>query len=270
MIPLRDNIDSRTTPYVNYALIAICVVVFLFQIGDETGRMIERFGMIPGRVAHPDTPVMIRDQQIVVTPVGYMLEEFERPAERSPVPAWLTLLTCVFLHGGWLHLIGNMLFLWIFGDNVEDRLGHVRYALFYLVAGVVASLVHLLSGPESTIPTIGASGAVAGVMGAYLLLYPHAKVLTVIPIFFFLHMMVIPAPFFLGIWFVLQFFQGVASVGSVQSGGVAWWAHIGGFVLGFVVIWICKQRSWLSPAVVEVRPRTSRFGQYRVRRRRDW
>src|SRR5690606_5683097 len=127
--------------------------------------------------------------------------------------------------GGWLHLLGNMWFLYIFGDNVEDRLGHVGYLLFYLGAGVIASGVHLVTNSSSMIPTVGASGAIAGVMGGYFVLYPHSRVLTLVPIFIFIHIMVIPAPVFLGIWFLLQFFQGTFSLGAVQAGGVAWWAH---------------------------------------------
>jgi membrane associated rhomboid family serine protease len=143
----------------------------------------------------------------------------------------------MFLHGGWAHLIGNMLYLWIFGDNVEDRLGHVKYVVFYLGCGWVATLVHGLSNPGSAIPSIGASGAIAGVLGAYLVLFPKARVVTLIPLGFFIRLTQLPALAVLGFWFVLQLFSGTASLGakSAQTTGVAWWAHIGGFVAGLVV-----------------------------------
>src|SRR5262249_34301990 len=154
----------------------------------------------------------------------------EQEAPEPAISPWWTLLTCMFLHGGWLHIIGNMWFLYIFGDNVEDRLGHFGYALFYLGSGVFASLTHLLTNASSTVPTLGASGAIAGVMGAYMVLYPHARVLTLIPIFYFIQILLLPAPLFLGIWFLIQAFQGTFAITSAKEGaGVAWWAHIGGF-----------------------------------------
>lgn len=238
MIPLRDNIPSRTTPFVNYTMIAICAVAFVFQLLDESsppGTLVEKFGMIPVRVLHPEKPVML--QELVMTERGPQLEP--RQAEPSPVPAWLTLLTCIFLHGGWLHFLGNMWFLFIFGDNVEDRVGHIGYVLFYLGCGVVASVSHLLTDPNSAIPTIGASGAIAGVMGAYFLLYPRARVLSIIPLFYIIQIAELPAPLFLGIWFLLQLLQGTMSLSGTAT-GVAWWAHIGGFAIGFVVALILR------------------------------
>ena len=145
----------------------------------------------------------------------------------------------MFLHGGWLHVIGNMLYLWIFGDNVEDRLGRFKYILFYLFCGLVAAITHVYTDRSSTVPMVGASGAVAGVMGAYFVLYPRARVLTLIPIFFFIQFIEIPAIFFLGIWFLIQFFNGAFSLGA-GGGGVAWGAHIGGFASGALIAYIFR------------------------------
>jgi membrane associated rhomboid family serine protease len=268
MIPLRDNIRSRSVPFVNYGLIASCAVVFFLQLqetGDRGAGLVERFGMVPRRVIHPDEPVHIEDVQRD----GYgrpVRVRYEMPP--SPIPAWLTLLTCIFLHGGWLHFIGNMWFLYIFGDNVEDRFGHLGYLAFYLLAGVGASAAHLLTSPDSGVPTIGASGAIAGVMGSYLLLYPRATVLTLVPIFFFFYLMVLPAPLFLGIWFLLQFFQGTLAITTTQVGGVAWWAHIGGFVFGLAAVVVLRQAGALKPRGRIIRRATS---SYRWRRgERPW
>ncbi len=268
MIPLYDNIPARGTPWVNYTLIGICGAVFAIQLiagsidarsVPEGPRLEERFGMIPARVARPDRPLtkevpgVLRGRPVLV----------EVPIAPTPIPAWLTLVTCVFLHGGWLHFLGNMWSLWIFGDNVEDRLGHVGYLMFWLAAGIVASLSHLLSDPNSAIPTIGASGAIAGVMGAYLLLYPRALVVTLIPLGPILQSMAIPAPAFLGIWFVLQLVQGFATAGGAVT-GVAWWAHIGGFVLGFLAAALLRAVGETSPPVEERRG-TDRAGRFERR-----
>jgi membrane associated rhomboid family serine protease len=155
-----------------------------------------------------------------------------------------TLLTSLFLHGGWLHVGGNMLYLWIFGDNVEDRLGRIRFLVFYLLCGVAASGVHILANPHSTVPTIGASGAIAGVLGAYLLLYPGARVLTLIPLGFYLQVVQLPAFFFLGFWFLIQFISGAASLAARGggAGGIAWWAHIGGFAAGIILQFVFRKR----------------------------
>lgn len=155
----------------------------------------------------------------------------------------LPFFSSMFLHGGWLHVIGNMWYLWIFGDNVEDRMGHVRYLVFYLLCGIGAGLTHIFFNPTSGVPTVGASGAIAGVMGAYLMLYPLAKVVTLVPVFFFITFIEIPALFFLGFWVLLQFIQGtVTSTVAQDTGGVAWWAHFGGFVLGAALIFLFKKR----------------------------
>jgi hypothetical protein len=284
MIPLRDNIPYRTFPIVNYAMIALCALAFLVQLleREDAPSLVERLGMIPARVLHPDRPVELKDYAVriverpVLTQRGVQVQpvqevvEVTRPAAPPLVPPIFTLLTCVFLHGGWMHFLGNMWFLHIFGDNVEDRFGHAGYLLFYLACGVAASLAHLLSGPNSTIPTIGASGAIAGVMGAYLVSYPHARVQTLVPIVFLIQIVVLPAPVFLGIWFVIQFFQGVATVTDVESTGVAWWAHIGGFAAGAAAAWLLDKGHVLRPRNTQVRPHTEPFAHYRVRRRPPW
>ena len=202
MFPLSDVIPSRTTPVVTVGLIVVNALVFLFEV-TLTDRQLQLFALTYGVV----------------------------PAEFT----WTTVLTSMFLHGGWLHFLGNMLYLWIFGDNVEDRLGHVRYLLFYVFCGAAAALGQTAIQPYSTVPMIGASGAIAGVMGAYFVLFPHSRVLTAVFIFFFLDLIEIPAVFFLGIWFLMQFFSGVGSLSAdAAQGGVAFWAHIAGFFVGGV------------------------------------
>lgn len=208
MIPLRDDIPSKRTPFVNYALIGLNVLAFWYELGlgPNLRAFVQTFGLVP---------------------VRFHLAE-------DPLSRWVPVFASMFLHGGVLHLVGNMLYLYIFGDNVEDRLGHGRYLLFYLLAGTVAGLVQAYMFPSSQIPMVGASGAVAGVTGAYLLFYPHARVLTVVPVFFFLHLLYVPAAVFLVFWFILQFAYGTASLGmqGADVGGVAWWAHVGGFLFG--------------------------------------
>lgn len=217
MIPLRDANPSRHAPWVTVALIAVNTLAFLYEVSLSEASL-ERFifsmGMVPARVTvFPTSP------------------------DITAGDALLPLFTSMFLHGGWLHLIGNMWFLWIFGDNIEDRLGRLRYLVFYLVCGLGAGVTHTLFNLQSTIPSIGASGAVAGVLGGYLLLYPHARVLTLIPVFV-LYIRELPAYLMLGYWFVIQFFSGTASLAapSQTGGGVAWWAHVGGFVLGLGLV----------------------------------
>jgi membrane associated rhomboid family serine protease len=284
MIPLRDNVPSRSRPYVNYTMIGLCAAVFLVQLTEspDEATLAERFGMIPVRVVHPEQPVVIPvaerytgdyelrrlpDGRIAQVPVT---ETVVREAASAPVPAILTLLTCIFLHGGWMHFLGNMWFLWIFGDNVEDRFGHWGYLTFYLLAGVAASLTHLVTELNSPIPTIGASGAIAGVMGAYLVSYPHARVTALVPLFYIFYTTVLPAPVFLGIWFLIQFFQGVSTITAVETEGVAWWAHIGGFAAGAAVTWILDKVHFLRGRVTSVRPNTDRIGAHRIRSRQHW
>jgi hypothetical protein len=267
MIPIKDNVVSSTFPVMNYAIIGFTSVIFAIQLVDSDGgdELVERYGMIPARVAEPDRPVEVK--KLVPHQGMFGVERIlvAKPAAEPPFTPWLTLLTCIFLHGGLMHFLGNMWFLCIFGDNVEDRFGHAGYLLFYLASGVLASLTHLLTNFSSTVPTLGASGAIAGVMGAYFLLYPNAKVLTLVPIFFFFEILVLPAPLFLGLWFLLQFFLGASTITSTETGGVAWWAHIGGFVSGLLVALLLQAADWLRPKATDLRPNTDRITHYRYR-----
>ncbi len=275
MIPLRDNIPTRIFPFANYTMIAICALVFFAQLSTPPDQpsLVEKYGMIPARVSHPDEPVTI-DVAIErqMTPQGPKEVVISRPAAPSPVPAVLTVLTCIFLHGGWMHFLGNMWFLHIFGDNVEDRFGHFGYVIFYLACGAAASIAHYASGPNSPVPTIGASGAIAGVMGAYFVSYPKAHVVTLLPLFVFWQILVLPAPLFLGIWFAIQFFQGTMSaVTTAEAIGVAWWAHIGGFAVGVVAAWLLGKVHLLRPRNTAIRPNTNHIQVHRLRRgQHDW
>ncbi|MEW5945325.1 MAG: rhomboid family intramembrane serine protease [bacterium] len=220
MIPLRDDIPSSRFPFVNTAIIVLCVLGFLYEVslGPGAGRLVFAYGAIPLRIFDPG---------------GY------GAGAREWAPQFVTAL---FLHGGWVHLGGNMLYLWIFGDNVEDRLGHIGYALFYLLCGIIATLSHSLVAPGSQYPLIGASGAIAGVLGAYVVSYPGARVLTVVPFFYFVQFLRVPAVIVLGFWFVLQLLSGAASITAAHGGGVAWFAHIGGFVAGALLVLIFPDR----------------------------
>lgn len=238
MIPLRDDVKAERTPWVNYLLIILCSVMFALQIwvGAADSTVVERLGMVPARLTTvDDEPIMVPQAVLVETPLGLQVVQGARPLAPAAVPEWLTLITCVFLHGGWLHFLGNMWFLFIFGDNVEDRLGHLGYLAMYLGTGVAAGLCHLAFNIDSPVPTIGASGAIAGVMGAYLWMVPHSRVVTVVPLLFLWPIVELPAWVFLSIWFVLQFWSGTLAVTGPQASGVAWWAHIGGFVAGLAV-----------------------------------
>ena len=224
MIPLRDDNPSELKPVVAIALIVVCTLVFLWQIshGSQGAQaVIYSLGLIPSVLFGINT----------------------LPEELASVPPTLTLFTSMFLHGGWLHLIGNMLYLWIFGDNVEDAMGHVRFFLFYIVCGIAAALAQAVPDPSSTVPMVGASGAISGVLGAYLLLYPHARVLVGIPLGFYFHMTRLPAGMVLLLWFGLQFLSNVLSPPSA-GGGVAFRAHIGGFVAGMVLVVLFKRRGF--------------------------
>jgi membrane associated rhomboid family serine protease len=219
MIPIRDTIRSRHTPYVTYMIVAINVMAF-FSVNlslppRSLNAFFQLYGILPVRYSHS-----------LVSHQFTLLEQV------------LPFLTSMFLHGGFLHIVGNMWVLWIFGDNVEDWFGHLPFALFYLFCGVTSGLIHLFFNWGSQLPTIGASGAIAGVMGAYFLLYPHARILTLIPIFIFLQFMELPAYIFLGFWFLLQFLSGTASAGAGGAGGLAWWAHLGGFAVGAAVVFL--------------------------------
>lgn len=255
MIPLSDSIPSRTTPLVNYVIIGICSFAFLMQIGSGGGgeQMAEQYGMIPARLTDPEIDPVIRQQVPMRTPRGIEMATMEHRLAPAIIPSWLTLFTCMFLHGGWLHFLGNMWFLYVFGDNVEDRLGHVGYLLLYLGTGIAAGLAHYASDPASLIPTIGASGAIAGVMGAYAWFYPHARVKAVLPLFIVIQVFILPAPLFLGIWFALQSFSGISAATSGQAGGVAWWAHIGGFIAGGAIALVVGRAHLARDPVTERR-----------------
>jgi membrane associated rhomboid family serine protease len=210
MIPLRDVIPSRTTPYVTTAIIAVNALAFLYELslGSAVDGFILYFGLVPAFFS------------------------------------WVTVFTSMFLHGGLLHFGGNMLYLWIFGDNVEDRMGHGRFLVFYLLCGVAAALAQAMIDPDSVIPMVGASGAIAGVMGAYFVLYPHSRIVTLLP-FIFIQIIEVPAIIFLGIWFLMQFVNGIgsiaASIEGESAGGVAFWAHVAGFAAGFVGVFVFRR-----------------------------
>ena len=242
MIPLRDDNPTTRTPVVTLAVIAACSAMFLWQGAGSSAldEVTARLAMVPARVSGEED-VVLRLSHGVSRNIAVELP----PAW---VPEWLTMLTCTFLHGSWLHLLGNLWILWIFGDNVEERFGRLRYLALYLGCGVLASVTHYFSEPHSPVPTVGASGAIAGVMGAYLLLYPHARVLTLIPLGILLHTAVVPAWVFLGLWFALQLLQGLVTLGGEAVGGVAWWAHIGGFVAGIVFAAVLRRQDRLRPA----------------------
>ncbi len=235
MIPLRDNIPARCFPVVNIVLIGLNVLAFLFEsiLGPkQLDRLIMTAGLVPTNFWQVGGP-----------------------------GGWFPLFTSMFLHGGWLHLISNVLALYIFGDNVEDRLGRWRYLLFYLFSGLVAGGAHLAAYSGSPIPTVGASGAIAGVLGAYLVLYPSARVVTLIPVFYYMRLVELPAVVYLGFWFISQLFNGALALTSaadvLQSGGVAWWAHIGGFVFGLAIVRLIAPRDGSGPYVMPPRfPRT--------------
>jgi membrane associated rhomboid family serine protease len=250
MIPIKDDVVCKRTPFVNYLFMILCTAVFALQVSTGAGNshVVERMGMVPARIAaEPGEEILVPTRVAIQTPFGIRVVEAERPLVPAAVPEWLTLVTCIFLHGGWLHFLGNMWFLWIFGDNVEDRLGHATFAVLYLGTGVVAGLAHMVFNFSSPIPTIGASGAIAGVMGAYLWMFPRAQVLTIIPLLFFWPLLILPAPIFLGIWFIMQFWSGALAVTSEATAGVAWWAHIGGFVAGLA----CAAALGVEPPAAE-------------------
>jgi membrane associated rhomboid family serine protease len=211
MIPLRDVIKSRTTPFVTYVLIAVNAAVFFYQfsLGEAAETFIRTYGLVP---------------------VAF---------------SWTGVVTSMFMHGGLLHFGGNMLYLWIFGDNVEDRMGHGRFLGFYVLCGTAAALAQVWTDPSSFVPMVGASGAIAGVMGAYIVLYPRSKIVTLLPIFFFIQLIEVPAVYFLGIWFVMQFVNGLGSLAAVSEGrslgGIAFWAHTAGFAAGAAGVFLFRR-----------------------------
>ena len=219
MIPLQDDNPTELTPLVTITFIGMCVLAFLYQASlppPHAETLVFQYGAIPALLfGRADLP----------------------PAIDVGIPAYATLLTSMFMHGGWMHLIGNMLYLWIFGNNVEDVMGHARFVMFYVTCGILAALCHALTDPTSTIPMVGASGAISGVLGAYILLFPRAHVLVFMP---GIGMMRVAAGVVLGLWFVMQLLSGGMSIGS-SGGGVAFFAHIGGFVAGMVLIGVFKR-----------------------------
>jgi membrane associated rhomboid family serine protease len=216
MIPLRDSTRSSTAAVIVYAVIASCVAAFVYTIGlgDEAriGAFYASFGAVPRAIT-----------------------------QAAPGAYW-GLLTSMFLHGGWVHLGGNMLFLWVFGDNIEDALGHVRFVIFYLLTGLIATLSHIVTQPASDVPLVGASGAIAGVLGGYLVLYPRARILSLIFLGYFIRLVELPAVFVLGLWFVIQVVQGLGALAAPGVAAVAFWAHVGGFVAGVVLIRLFARR----------------------------
>jgi membrane associated rhomboid family serine protease len=235
VIPIGDEDTGGRPgiPYVNLAIIAINVVVFLYQLVDP--NFTNGYAAVPAEITS-GTDIVGTFQ--VITPDG----TFEIDEAAGPSPIWLTLFSSMFMHGGWLHIGGNMLFLFIFGDNIEKAYGHVKYVIFYLVCGVIASFAHVLSQPDSIIPSLGASGAISGVMAAYLVLFPtnRVKVLLALGVIL-LRPIMVPAVVMIGVWALLQFINGIGSIAVTdQTSGVAYWAHIGGFVAGLVITFLAK------------------------------
>jgi membrane associated rhomboid family serine protease len=231
MFPIRDTIPRRHFPVATWAIIAVNVYVFLrelFLSPQAAERAMFLFGLVPARFLHPAWA-----------------------AEHGYPHSYLPFITTMFLHGGWLHIIGNMWFLAIFGDNVEDRMGPFRFLVFYFVCGIAAGITHVITNPNSTVPAVGASGAIAGVMAAYVALFPRARIVAVFPIFFYPLFFQVPALLYIGLWFVMQFFSGVAAIASPQAvGGIAFWAHVGGFVSGLLTFWIFLRPQSAQPAAV--------------------
>lgn len=208
MIPTGDNLQRRSVPFMNYFFIIINIMVFVLELTPNGADLVHRFGAVPRLITQP----------------------FQHPF------ALITLVTAMFLHGGWMHLIGNMIYLGVFGDNIEDTLGHFRYIGFYLLGGIIASLTHIFLEPSSQVPMVGASGAIAAVLGAYLVFFYRAKVRVAIVIFFYIHVTWVSSLVILGFWFILQLFSGLGSVSATSgAGGVAYWAHVGGFIAGLIM-----------------------------------
>jgi membrane associated rhomboid family serine protease len=214
MIPLRDENPARRTPVVMRVILAINLLAFVYEmaLGEELRAFFMAWGLVPARVTWA-----LQGNESLFAPA-------------------LTVLTSMFLHGGFMHVAGNLWYLWIFGDNVEDRLGHARFAAFYLASGACAALIQYLTSPGSQVPMVGASGAIAGVLGGYLAAFPRARIMTLLPIFPFFQVVALPAVIVLGLWFLFQFFSGALALASAPSGGIAWWAHVGGFGFGIVAM----------------------------------
>jgi membrane associated rhomboid family serine protease len=245
MIPIGDDNSDRTrTPFVTYLLIALNIFVFIYfqRMGQDVDFTFS-YSTVPAEILTGDD--YVTKDIVEVNPIDG--ERYRIPGLGvTAVPVWFTLIISMFMHGGWAHLGGNMLYLWVFGDNIENRLGHLRYLIFYLLTGVIASLTHVLTtrflGHDLLVPSLGASGAISGVLGAYLMLYPLRRV----HIFFFITILAVPALVALGLWIVFQILNGMGSLGGEEAGGVAYSAHIGGFIAGFILI------RFFSPAEREV------------------
>lgn len=220
-------------PWMTWTIILLNIAIFLYQVslGPDASAFMFAYSVVPFAITHG-----VPQTDLLGTP-GHILFH-------TPNPVYLTLITSQFLHAGWLHIGGNMLFLYIFGDNVEDRMGHFWFLLFYLFCGIVAALTQVAVAPDATIPSLGASGAIAGVLGSYLVLFPSARVKTIIFIFIFITLVTVPAFVLIGLWFLLQFFDGVASLSHVQQGmgGVAYFAHVGGFLTGLIITFLVRER----------------------------
>ncbi len=233
MLPLTDSDLKRNSfPIVNVILIVACAAIFIYELTlGDVGRAVffYKFGAIPAELTQGLSFHILTTQTASIDIT-------------SPVPTWVTVFTSMFVHGSWVHFLGNMLFLWVFGDNIEDRFGHLRYLLFYLAAGLAATGLQVAMSMSSQTPTIGASGAIAGVLGSYIVLFPHSRITTAV-FFFFITVFRIRAFYLLGFWFLFQFVSGVGSLGPSAQGGVAYWAHIGGFVLGVIVVVLYKLAS---------------------------
>jgi membrane associated rhomboid family serine protease len=225
LLPLKDINPTTRPPLVTVGLIVINVTVFVYEIalGPDLGRFVAAYGAIPFEIT--------QWADLVGSYSG-------SPVYHAPGPpvVGLTLVTSMFIHGGFLHIAGNMLYLWIFGNNIEDLMGPLKFLLFYLLSGLIAGAAHIAMNPLSTVPTVGASGAVAGVLGAYLIAYPRARVICLLFVFFFIRLITVPAMLVLVFWFFIQMFQGVASISANRPGGVAWFAHVGGFVAGVILV----------------------------------
>ena len=234
MFPLKDNIPAKNFPYVNIGLIVINVIFFVYEMsyGHKIDQIIHTWGFIPARF-------LAQHAENWLSPAGF-----------------LPVFSSMFLHANLIHLISNMWMLWIFGDNVEDCMGHGRYLMFFLLCGMASVGAQAISDPYSTIPMVGASGAISGVLGAYFLSYPHARILTLVPIVILFYLIELPAYFFLGLWFVIQFIQGSLyslNSGQIVGGGIAFWAHVGGFAAGVLFLHVFRCKDWQRPARVPER-----------------
>jgi membrane associated rhomboid family serine protease len=217
MFPLYDTLRTRRVPFVNWLLIGLNALVFFYELslGDSgLNHFINTWGLVPGRLT----------------------------SQVGNVGAWLTVFTAMFIHGGWLHILSNMWVLFIFGDNVENRLGGFGYLFFYLLSGTAAALLQVFLVPPSSVPMVGASGAIAGVLGAYLVLFPQARIVSLVPIFFIFTTVELPAVIFLLFWFIIQLFSGVLALGGAAGSGIAWWAHVGGFLFGIIAVFFFARR----------------------------